>query len=89
MDYPISRHPEFRYKTEFQSHEPEVFFSHELLIHRHHYYLVLVSVFKLLILTLCIFFMSVRLPEEFGNRGENQQNQMVPNCQWCPVSPIY
>ncbi|CAN0877993.1 Serine/threonine protein phosphatase 2A 55 kDa regulatory subunit B beta isoform [Linum grandiflorum] len=24
MDFPISRHPEFRYKTEFQSHEPEV-----------------------------------------------------------------
>ncbi|KAJ9179306.1 hypothetical protein P3X46_011114 [Hevea brasiliensis] len=23
MDCPISRHPEFRYKTEFQSHEPE------------------------------------------------------------------
>ncbi|XP_027124923.1 serine/threonine protein phosphatase 2A 55 kDa regulatory subunit B beta isoform-like isoform X1 [Coffea eugenioides] len=23
MDYPASRHPEFRYKTEFQSHEPE------------------------------------------------------------------
>ncbi|CAI0392123.1 unnamed protein product [Linum tenue] len=23
MDYPITRHPEFRYKTEFQSHEPE------------------------------------------------------------------
>ncbi|GMI77943.1 hypothetical protein like AT1G17720 [Hibiscus trionum] len=23
MDYPINRHPEFRYKTEFQSHEPE------------------------------------------------------------------
>ncbi|GAB4850446.1 Serine/threonine protein phosphatase 2A 55 kDa regulatory subunit B beta isoform [Ancistrocladus abbreviatus] len=23
MDYPIGRHPEFRYKTEFQSHEPE------------------------------------------------------------------
>ncbi|KAM1016928.1 hypothetical protein ACFX2I_046473 [Malus domestica] len=23
MDYPTSRHPEFRYKTEFQSHEPE------------------------------------------------------------------
>ncbi|KAJ1411146.1 WD40-repeat-containing domain superfamily [Sesbania bispinosa] len=23
MDYVISRHPEFRYKTEFQSHEPE------------------------------------------------------------------
>jgi len=23
MDYPIIRHPEFRYKTEFQSHEPE------------------------------------------------------------------
>ncbi|GFZ04245.1 protein phosphatase 2A, regulatory subunit PR55 [Actinidia rufa] len=23
MDYQISRHPEFRYKTEFQSHEPE------------------------------------------------------------------
>ncbi|XP_038995599.1 serine/threonine protein phosphatase 2A 55 kDa regulatory subunit B beta isoform-like isoform X2 [Hibiscus syriacus] len=23
MDYPISRHPEFHYKTEFQSHEPE------------------------------------------------------------------
>ncbi|XP_017425136.1 serine/threonine protein phosphatase 2A 55 kDa regulatory subunit B beta isoform isoform X2 [Vigna angularis] len=23
MDYSISRHPEFRYKTEFQSHEPE------------------------------------------------------------------
>ncbi|XP_074373415.1 uncharacterized protein LOC141713742 isoform X2 [Apium graveolens] len=22
--YPVSRHPEFRYKTEFQSHEPEV-----------------------------------------------------------------
>ncbi|KAK9149452.1 hypothetical protein Scep_008209 [Stephania cephalantha] len=22
-DYPLSRHPEFRYKTEFQSHEPE------------------------------------------------------------------
>ncbi|XP_024026859.1 serine/threonine protein phosphatase 2A 55 kDa regulatory subunit B beta isoform isoform X1 [Morus notabilis] len=22
-DYPITRHPEFRYKTEFQSHEPE------------------------------------------------------------------
>ncbi|XP_077217108.1 serine/threonine protein phosphatase 2A 55 kDa regulatory subunit B beta isoform-like isoform X2 [Tasmannia lanceolata] len=22
-DYPISRHPEFRYRTEFQSHEPE------------------------------------------------------------------
>ncbi|CAN1162373.1 Serine/threonine protein phosphatase 2A 55 kDa regulatory subunit B beta isoform [Linum perenne] len=24
MDYAIGRHPEFRYKTEFQSHEPEV-----------------------------------------------------------------
>lgn len=24
MDYSMSRHPEFRYKTEFQSHEPEV-----------------------------------------------------------------
>lgn len=24
LDNPISRHPEFRYKTEFQSHEPEV-----------------------------------------------------------------
>ncbi|KAB8086527.1 hypothetical protein EE612_009860 [Oryza sativa] len=23
QDYPIARHPEFRYKTEFQSHEPE------------------------------------------------------------------
>ncbi|KAL9267762.1 Serine/threonine protein phosphatase 2A 55 kDa regulatory subunit B beta isoform-like protein [Drosera capensis] len=23
MDFPIGRHPEFRYKTEFQSHEPE------------------------------------------------------------------
>ncbi|KAK9665947.1 hypothetical protein RND81_14G148200 [Saponaria officinalis] len=23
IDHPISRHPEFRYKTEFQSHEPE------------------------------------------------------------------
>ncbi|XP_043713098.1 serine/threonine protein phosphatase 2A 55 kDa regulatory subunit B beta isoform-like isoform X2 [Telopea speciosissima] len=23
MDYPAARHPEFRYKTEFQSHEPE------------------------------------------------------------------
>ncbi|KAJ8560101.1 hypothetical protein K7X08_004159 [Anisodus acutangulus] len=23
MDYPVTRHPEFRYKTEFQSHEPE------------------------------------------------------------------
>ncbi|MBA0719443.1 hypothetical protein Golax_007124, partial [Gossypium laxum] len=23
MDYPMNRHPEFRYKTEFQSHEPE------------------------------------------------------------------
>ncbi|PKI70743.1 hypothetical protein CRG98_008976 [Punica granatum] len=23
MDYSISKHPEFRYKTEFQSHEPE------------------------------------------------------------------
>ncbi|KAJ8477183.1 hypothetical protein OPV22_020910 [Ensete ventricosum] len=23
QDYPINRHPEFRYKTEFQSHEPE------------------------------------------------------------------
>ncbi|KAL8113743.1 serine/threonine protein phosphatase 2A 55 kDa regulatory subunit B beta isoform-like isoform X2 [Apium graveolens] len=23
IDYPVSRHPEFRYKTEFQSHEPE------------------------------------------------------------------
>ncbi|KAL2493199.1 Serine/threonine protein phosphatase 2A 55 kDa regulatory subunit B beta [Abeliophyllum distichum] len=23
MDYPSTRHPEFRYKTEFQSHEPE------------------------------------------------------------------
>ncbi|KAJ6758346.1 PROTEIN PHOSPHATASE PP2A REGULATORY SUBUNIT B [Salix koriyanagi] len=23
MDFPITRHPEFRYKTEFQSHEPE------------------------------------------------------------------
>ncbi|XP_010918424.1 serine/threonine protein phosphatase 2A 55 kDa regulatory subunit B beta isoform isoform X1 [Elaeis guineensis] len=23
LDYPVSRHPEFRYQTEFQSHEPE------------------------------------------------------------------
>ena len=23
-EYPVARHPEFRYKTEFQSHEPEV-----------------------------------------------------------------
>lgn len=27
IDYPTSRHPEFRYKTEFQSHEPEVSFE--------------------------------------------------------------
>ncbi|KAL9995314.1 putative transcription factor WD40-like family [Helianthus debilis subsp. tardiflorus] len=27
-DYSISKHPEFRYKTEFQSHEPEVIFVH-------------------------------------------------------------
>ena len=36
MDYPI-RHPEFRYKTEFQSHEPEVFLSSvlpEVCFHR-------------------------------------------------------
>lgn len=26
VDHPTRRHPEFRYKTEFQSHEPEVFF---------------------------------------------------------------
>ena len=26
LDHPTRRHPEFRYKTEFQSHEPEVFF---------------------------------------------------------------
>jgi len=32
MDYSISRHPEFRYKTEFQSHEPEVIFSHQLML---------------------------------------------------------
>lgn len=37
MDYAISRHPEFRYKTEFQSHEPEVYFplfghSHPMLL---------------------------------------------------------
>lgn len=25
MDYSVARHPEFRYKTEFQSHEPEVY----------------------------------------------------------------
>jgi len=24
QDYPVARHPEFRYRTEFQSHEPEV-----------------------------------------------------------------
>lgn len=24
QEYLVSRHPEFRYKTEFQSHEPEV-----------------------------------------------------------------
>ena len=24
QDVPVTRHPEFRYKTEFQSHEPEV-----------------------------------------------------------------
>ena len=24
QEYPVARHPEFRYKTEFQSHEPEV-----------------------------------------------------------------
>jgi len=23
QDYPVARHPEFRYRTEFQSHEPE------------------------------------------------------------------
>ncbi|ONK54796.1 uncharacterized protein A4U43_UnF11230 [Asparagus officinalis] len=23
-DYPVTRHPKFRYKTEFQSHEPEL-----------------------------------------------------------------
>jgi hypothetical protein len=23
-DYPVPRHPEYRYATEFQSHEPEV-----------------------------------------------------------------
>lgn len=32
MDYSISRHPEFRYKTEFQSHEPEVISSHQLML---------------------------------------------------------
>ena len=32
MDYSITRHPEFRYKTEFQSHEPEVIFSYQLLL---------------------------------------------------------
>ena len=24
LDYPMPKHPEYRYKTEFQSHEPEV-----------------------------------------------------------------
>jgi serine/threonine-protein phosphatase 2A regulatory subunit B len=28
MDYSVNRHPEFRYKTEFQSHEPEVIIRH-------------------------------------------------------------
>jgi len=32
MDYSISRHPEFRYKTEFQSHEPEVILRHQLIL---------------------------------------------------------
>lgn len=32
MDYTINRHPEFRYKTEFQSHEPEVIFFFFFLI---------------------------------------------------------
>ncbi|CAI0462150.1 unnamed protein product [Linum tenue] len=32
MDYPITRHPEFRYKTEFQSHEPEVYLGQVLFI---------------------------------------------------------
>lgn len=27
MDHPVRIHPEFRYKTEFQSHEPEVFIT--------------------------------------------------------------
>lgn len=32
MDNSVSRHPEFRYKTEFQSHEPEAIFSSYLAI---------------------------------------------------------
>jgi len=35
MDYSISRHPEFRYKTEFQSHEPEVIIILLLVLPQH------------------------------------------------------
>lgn len=80
MDYPISRHPEFRYKTEFQSHEPEVFFSHELLIHRHHYYLLLVSVFKLLILTMCIFFC------QFDYLKSLEIEEKINKIRWCQTA---
>lgn len=45
-DYPISRHPEFRYKTEFQSHEPEVEFFSQLYF--------LVAGFMLLLFILCM-----------------------------------
>ncbi|MCI19164.1 serine/threonine protein phosphatase 2A 55 kDa regulatory subunit B beta, partial [Trifolium medium] len=35
MDYSLGRHPEFRYKTEFQSHEPEVIIIFSVMLHEH------------------------------------------------------
>lgn len=37
MDYSVPRHPEFRYKTEFQSHEPEVLciFHWQFVLHQY------------------------------------------------------
>ena len=35
VDYSIGRHPEFRYKTEFQSHEPEVIIIWSVMLHQH------------------------------------------------------
>nr|XP_011463333.1 PREDICTED: serine/threonine protein phosphatase 2A 55 kDa regulatory subunit B beta isoform isoform X1 [Fragaria vesca subsp. vesca] len=78
MDYSI-RHPEFRYKTEFQSHEPEVFFSHESLLHHHTVYNCALCA-QLFSLIIYIFFF------QFDYLKSLEIEEKINKIRWCQTA---
>lgn len=80
MDYSINRHPEFRYKTEFQSHEPEVFFSQKSLMHHHRMYLCLLSVLN------CLYSYCAYSFSQFDYLKSLEIEEKINKIRWCQTA---